>query len=192
MGLEYGLILAEPLLPGIIQSLLNMVVLMSVAYGCVFTIGLLAARLTPYQLRTMAMGMAAVCMICALHLRDATGAWVPTNMFKYPPQIYYLSYALSVGLMLVSFRPALARLCDRPFVKEFISFAGSNSLWIYLWHILALSLLFYIEPAPYLLKYVLVYGFAILATWFQVHAVRVASSHAAPRTAYWLNAVFTG
>ena len=65
-----------------------------------------------------------------------TGHFVPTQEYKEPPTLYYLSYAI----LFVN----LTYLLCRRFMRgrnEVIEWISANSLWIYLWHIFALYLL---------------------------------------------------
>ena len=57
----------------------------------------------------------------------------PTQIMKYPPTIYYISYALFVSFLLLG-------IFKRINVKkvDFIEFCSRSSLWIYFWHILFL------------------------------------------------------
>lgn len=70
-----------------------------------------------------------------------TGHFVPTQNFKYPPQLYYISYALAISLALISVRQPLANLVPQGKLRNIISFIGSNTLGIYLWHILTIKVI---------------------------------------------------
>lgn len=53
-----------------------------------------------------------------------------TQIMKYPPTIYYISYALFMSFLLMGIFKMI------PLKKlGFIEFCSSSSLWIYLWHI---------------------------------------------------------
>lgn len=61
------------------------------------------------------------------------GHFIPTQETKYPPRLYYLSYALMMSLLL--FRILNNKQISNRIYNPIISFISRNSLWIYLWHI---------------------------------------------------------
>lgn len=79
---------------------------------------------------------------------------------KYPPRLYYLSYgiACSFGMLL---------LCEKYHFKildnSLIRYISMHSMWIYLWHILVLSVYrIFRLPEVWYIKLFIVYGIAIL------------------------------
>ncbi|MFN6569575.1 MAG: hypothetical protein RMY31_020620 [Dendronalium sp. ChiSLP03b] len=64
------------------------------------------------------------------------------HSYKYPPQLYYTSYALGVSLILYY---VVAQFSDKitrnKVLSKFFIFTGSNTLWIYLWHTFVLNCL---------------------------------------------------
>lgn len=59
-----------------------------------------------------------------------------TQIMKYPPTIYYISYALFISFLLMGIFKMI------PLKKlGFIEFCSGSSLWIYLWHIFFLYLI---------------------------------------------------
>lgn len=65
------------------------------------------------------------------------GIWTvcQTISYKYPPRIYYISYALSITYTLWIFRGHLEKWCTNLHLAKFLQFVGSHSIWIYFWHI---------------------------------------------------------
>lgn len=58
-----------------------------------------------------------------------------TYLYKHPPQLYYLTYALSIsGILWFSLQKV--QKIQSSLLYRFITFMSSYSLWIYLWHIL--------------------------------------------------------
>ena len=82
------------------------------------------------------------------------------SIAKYPPRLYYLSYgiACSFGLLL------LCEKCQfKIFDNSFIRYISMHSMWIYLWHILVLSVYRFLGlPEVWYIKLFIVYGIAIL------------------------------
>lgn len=100
-------------------------------------------------------------LIYGFYLFKENGHFVQTQNYKYPFQLYYLSYGVfASGLLL--------KLTKRMTIKGFlydkvILFISSHSLWIYLWHILPVTLLNHFALVWYV-KYVVVLIVAILLT----------------------------
>lgn len=82
------------------------------------------------------------------------------QMSKYPPRCYYLSYGIAISFFLLI-------ICERNNFKIYrnslVVFVSKHSMWIYLWHILVLSVYGLAElPEVWYLKLVLVYSCSIL------------------------------
>lgn len=103
--------------------------------------------------------------------------WPRFDGFKWPPELYYQSYGIIVSIVLwrifnlqVSAECKLAEwVCKKYSGLLFIS---KNSLWIYLWHLLGLSLFRDIlEKIPqvnyWYVLYVFVLIFSIVVTFCQ-------------------------
>lgn len=75
--------------------------------------------------------------------------------FKYPPHSYYILYGLFACSLLWSVRNFLTSI----FGHKIFAFIGKNTIWIYLYHILLLNIPL---PANWMLKYIIVYGGALL------------------------------
>jgi fucose 4-O-acetylase-like acetyltransferase len=104
------------------------------------------------------------------------GANINTQIAKYPPTSYYLSYALAVTIALTFLSETKGFLSI--FQTRFFQFIASSTLWIYLWHILFLTLwekrIFYL-PAAYHLYYVeyfYVIFWALCVTYLQKKVIK--------------------
>lgn len=63
------------------------------------------------------------------------GHFVSTQKFKYPPTIYYFSYAfLCINLLYLIITKVI--VISNHKIENIIVWLSSNSLWIYLWHIM--------------------------------------------------------
>lgn len=85
--------------------------------------------------------------------------------YKYPAQIYYLSYALPFIFALFEFLPKF----DKYPVSSVTKFISKSSLWIYLWHMLILYVVkMFIEDKSYWwLQYVLIVSISVFIVWLQ-------------------------
>ena len=94
-----------------------------------------------------------------------------TQDFKYPPTLYYVSYAMVITLLL--FFAAELKFMKRFFSNSLLKFIAVSSLWIYLWHILFLTLwdtFSGVLPSVYqhfLIEYVFVFAAAVGVTFLQ-------------------------
>ncbi len=97
-----------------------------------------------------------------------------TQVDKYPPRLYYLSYAFCC-LHIVYL------LCDKLLVKiipvKIITWLSANSLWVYLWHIMGLFIAEWLlgstnkELLPSLTKACFILWFGITTTLLQNYLV---------------------
>jgi peptidoglycan/LPS O-acetylase OafA/YrhL len=98
-----------------------------------------------------------------------------TQTDKYPPRIYYLSYAFCcLNIMYI--------LCTQVLVKvvpaQLITWLASNSLWVYLWHILGIDIADLVlgstnmELLPSLVKASFILMFGITLTLLQNYLVQ--------------------
>lgn len=102
--------------------------------------------------------------------------FTPTQPYKYPPQIYYLSYALFVALSLYLY--SKTKQFEKFSGNRLVLFIGRSSLWIYLWHILFLSMwgsleIYLSKSIPkFIFLYFFVLTLAILATFLQQRIIK--------------------
>ena len=103
--------------------------------------------------------------------RPGGGGILPTQLFKYPPRIYYLSYAISVFLILWILKDKVVFIINEisPKVLGCIAYIGSRTIWIYLWHIVVLGFVGNIDYT--VVRFLVVYGIAIGITFLQVKIV---------------------
>jgi len=134
-----------------------------VPYALVFAVGLRLPDLDRRQLALLAGLMLAAFLALMWFYRAQAGRFVPTQEFKYPPQSYYLAYALFVAVGAWRYVAAAIVLLRQTRMLPPILFLGRHSIWIYLWHIplvAAISLPFYV-------RYPLVLAIASLFAWLQ-------------------------
>lgn len=140
-----------------------------IPYALVFAIGL---RLPSLKIEEAVWGMnlcLAVFIVLAFLLAMETGNLVPTQAHKYPPTLYYFSYALTIAFAAWLSSGRLCRLIERSdAAKSVMLFAAHNSIWIYLWHIPFIKAI----HGPYPIKYLLVLAIAFFITFIQVWAAR--------------------
>lgn len=167
LGFE-GLLAGARLLNLQEQFLLKNFVFFAIPYAIVFLLGMRLASQTPRQALRWAAVALLLSVASGLVLFGLTGAWVPTQEHKYPPRLYYLSYALCVTCLLWAFMDQIQAFLTRCRALPVALFLGQNSIWIYLWHIPFAEALS-VDAA---VKYPLLLMIACLLTWVQSQLVR--------------------
>ncbi|UTA47595.1 acyltransferase [Simiduia sp. 21SJ11W-1] len=160
-----------------------------IPYAMVFALGLRLIRLTHTQLLLAIAFFGVVFAAFAMYLYTSHGYIVPTQRFKYPPGIYYLSYAMVASLVLWLLIDKIAQLIHLIKIQPLVLFIARNSIWIYLWHIPLVK----IVQADFITKYCVVFGVAILITFIQVWWVqKLAEKTTSARAKKRFEMLFTG
>ncbi len=152
-------------------KLLGDIVLYVFPYALIFALGIRLVQLSPEQVRYLAVIAISVFILVAIAFHIYYGKFIPTQYFKYPPSIYYFSYALFVALMLFYYRHKLEKIVGISPVKNIVLLASRNSIWIYLWHIPLVQLLPKIIDNQFILLYIAVFSSACFITFCQVFIV---------------------
>lgn len=98
------------------------------------------------------------------------GTFIMTNDYKYPARLYYLCFSIPIILCLMEVGRKI-KLKE----NKFILFISSSSLWIYLWHILALYAVksFIIDDRFWGLQYLLIVIISVFTTFVQNRIARI-------------------
>lgn len=149
------------------------------AYILVFYMGLSVYNQSrKIQLYTLAVSIL-VYLICAGIQWQEFGRFCHTTGYKYPPRIYYLSYALSIIYMFWSIRGRLETWCNKLHLTKFLQFVGSHSIWIYFWHIPVVTWfdtqgqMFSIAT----IRFIVAFGVSTGITFLQTMVVGLVTSH---------------
>jgi peptidoglycan/LPS O-acetylase OafA/YrhL len=129
--------------PGV-SEFMNSVVFLLVPYSLLYLYGAKLSELSNRQILAVSGAFLFVFIAMAMYLAHRKGDFVHTQQYKYPPQLYYLAYAMFVlNFIYWACRNYLSR-----FHYRWVEWLSANSLWIYLWHIFAIYLwLFFLPPA---------------------------------------------
>jgi len=103
--------------------------------------------------------------------------FIPTQTYKYPPSIYYFSYAVFISIILwISSHRIWTYISQYLLLKRFILFFARNTLWIYLWHIPIIGIfeshVLKDLHLHFLIKYFSIYIIAVTITFIQVWFVQ--------------------
>lgn len=172
---ELLLNLLQAAVPTNLKDFMDRVVFILVPYTLLYLYGM---RLSSLSNRVIA-AIAAVSIIVftwfALHKINQFGSFVPTEKFKYPPNLYYLSYAF----FWVNIVYLIVRNMSAPsgIARDVILWLSTNSLWIYLWHIMAVFMWNFTLGEKvdgftfFMLKFVFIFLFGCACTYIQTNLV---------------------
>lgn len=123
----------SPYIPVNYRPVLCSNVLLFIPYTLLFLYGLKLGKLrrrTIFSISFIALG---IFLIMAAIKYSEEGEFVQTQEYRYPPTLYFLSYAFFCLNLLYLVKGHMAKLVH----KKLITWLSANSLWIYLWHVLA-------------------------------------------------------
>lgn len=151
-----------------IVSQISLVTHYAIPYSIIFLLGMRMINLDKKALLLVA-GTAFFIFVSYMALLFLKrGTIVPTQALKYPPSIYYLSYAIFVSFILWTVSYDIAGYARRIKVINLVNFISQNSIWIYLWHIPFIN---YLQFDWFINKYFVVYFCAVCIVFFQVYTV---------------------
>ena len=146
------------------NRLIYITVITIIPWGGVTYLGFYLDQISQKQRKIIIFISLIIFIICASILKWRTGEFVLTSDYKYPAQLYYLSFAIPIIITLME-------VFSRLYLKKnkVINFISSSSLWIYLWHILILYIVksIIINDELWFLQYIAIICISILITWIQ-------------------------
>ncbi len=138
-----------------------------VPYSIIFSLGLRMLKMDTRQVLTTALLSSLVLLVGGVGLYVYTGHIVYTQELKYPPSVYYFSYAVMISCLLWYFSNSLSLMLEKMKLKQFVLYIANNSIWIYLWHIPLVKMV----HINFVAKYFVVFAVAILVTYIQTSIV---------------------
>ena len=154
-----------------------------IPFFLIFVLGCEVTHFSKNQLLVMATVSFAVYLIYVVVLYVNQSQLVNTQVDKYPPRVYYLSYSLACISILWVFKDNIVVLCDKLKITGLFCFIGSHSLWIYFWHIAVLHIMFYITDS-FWLRFVVVFCSSFILTFIQNLFISFIVAHSRNE---WLN-----
>lgn len=161
-----------------------------IPYSLIFAIGLRLPSLNLSEIKSIACVNLALFILTALGLYIIYGQFIPTQNFKFPPSIYYLSYALVVSCIIWINSERIYYFVESMRIKAALYYIAQNSIWIYLWHIPFIRFI----HTHYFLKYLLVFIGATTLTYIQTSIIHYILMPRMPdeQSKKNLKAIFTG
>ena len=164
-----------------------------IPYVCIFCLGMTLVS-TDKSFILITMISFCVIFIIFFSLYSYLGVNLSTQEYKFPPRIYYLSYAIAVSLFLYLLFDSIK--INNPFILNVIYFISSSSLWIYLWSFFAGTYLIQITPSFLqdiaVLHYITVLLISILITYIQKNVISkiIESEFTSARSGKLLSLIF--
>lgn len=148
------------------------ILLMNFPYIVIFSIGYKISDYTKKEIACLCIVFLFVYFFIFIYNYIMTGEFLLTQSFKYPPQIFYISYAMACTLFLWISRGCILNIVNKlpRTMCNIILFIGSHTIWIYLWHIPILELVDDIGLP--LFRFILVYILSVLITYLQVWIIK--------------------
>lgn len=163
-----------------------------IPFFLIFVLGCEVNHFSKKQLLLMAAFSFLVYMIYAVVLYICQSQLVNTQIDKYPPRIYYISYSLACITILWVLKDKIVTLCDKIKVTKLFCFIGSHTLWIYFWHIAILHIMFHLTDIFWLRFLVVAIGSCVL-TYVQYLTLQFMMSHIESKCVRTnLNIIFNG
>ena len=169
---------------------MRVIAIMNIAYVLVFCLGYIINRTTTRSIHTFIIILSTLYVIICLFYLYKTGEYILTNTQKYPPQLYYLSYALAwiYGLWLL--KKSIVSFTNKLHLNGTLVFIGSHTMWIYFWHIVILDFVDILESATF--RYVLTITFAVTITLIQHEIIIKVTHYCSPTIARYSKMIFDG
>lgn len=163
-------------IPDDLTTFMNTVVFIIIPYSILYLYGIKLGSLSNKKIVGILVCSFIIFILLLTNKYLECSCFISTQEYKYPPTIYYLSYAFfALNLVYI-----ICRNLPQPNkrISEIIIWLSSNSLWIYLWHIMAFYLLHfsarYIVTEgffTFVLKFCFILIFGMSLTYMQVFLV---------------------
>lgn len=139
-----------------------------IPFSILFALGLRLTFLSSNSLKLLSCINLFIFAVIGLFLFHFYGRAIPAQELKYPPSLYYFSYAIFITISVWQLAPSIEKSLIRIKLLSFVLFAGRNSIWVYLWHIPFTQNIQY----QYFYKYPLVLIVSVALTCIQVYVVK--------------------
>ena len=131
-----------------------------IPYGAIAFIGYNYNKLSKRAGYVIMCAAIIVCVALGIYYWKTMGKPQLFSNFKYPPRLYFLTYGVFCTFAMLLF-------CERYYLKVYdnriIRYISTHSMWIYLWHILALYLYYLFGlPSIWLVKFFVVFIVSII------------------------------
>ncbi len=166
---------SKQFLPGNIFKTTELAMFFTVSYGLIFLYGVRLSSLNKRAIQSHLFLFLIIFISYLVIIFIQNDKFIPTQKFKYPPQIYYLSYALFISITLYYITKFNKIIIEKFNLFQFI---GRSTLWIYLWHWFFIKLYDYYKiDFNFLLEYILIYSATIMLVYIQTKFIFLVASN---------------
>lgn len=147
----------------------SLVVFYIIPYAIIFSVGLRMIQMNKKKLYALSFVSLGILIFVGLGLFLYSDKIIPTQALKYPPSIYYFSYALFVSSLLWIYSEYIVHVFEKLKIKNITLFIANNSMWIYLWHIPLVKVIHTNFVLKYLIVFIVAVSIAYSQTWIVNH-----------------------
>ncbi|TWR28836.1 acyltransferase [Mucilaginibacter pallidiroseus] len=170
------------------------IVFYGIFYTLIFSLG---TRLLSFNLNQICYVLISAILLFigyAFYFLHITGSIPATQHFKYPPQLYYLSYSLMLCIICYLISPTAHKvIASWPTLNLLIRFISRNSLWIYFYHIIFIKINIKEQIPNLLLSYAFIYTASVICCFLQLSMVsKSLLLFSGNRTKQYIRLMFTG
>ena len=140
--------------------------IMNIPYLCFYIWGINADRISQNKYYIIGIITFTIFFLLSVHFYIQEGHFIDSNYYKYPPRIYYISYATFAICILWNSRNKICIYLKKINIDRIVSFIGSHTLWIYYWHIPFVIVLNYYCDI-FIIKFCVVFISATFITYIQ-------------------------
>lgn len=161
-------------------------------YMFVFLIGYKFMTLNKRQIWQLIACSASVFTALVIYFYLALNSFIPTQVDKYPPGIYYLSYALFMCALIYFYADTITGYLHNTIAWKVVKISSENSIWLYLWHI-PFILMCHNLSLNFVIAFFTTYTLALFVVYSQVKLVRLITNHIKnERASKLISTIFTG
>lgn len=166
-AITFLLILIQPLIIWSINLIEWKILHFALSETLPYLIGYSAIALPAFKIKSLTYKQIIIitgALLCSIIIFLQINGIVSPQHYKYPPQSLYILYGLFCSIGLWSLRPLLGKLTI--ISSRFVTYLSSNSMWIYLWHIIPVYIVTYFNNVfdSWLVRYAFVLTVALLLT----------------------------
>lgn len=149
------------------------IILYAIPYGLIAVVGMTIFRINPQKRLLLALLLLLIFFLIAIWFYLTKGCFITSNQYKYPPTIYYLSYAIGTSLLVSCISESLR--IRSSLIGQKLTWIGRRTMWTYLWHIFILYIIKWVHfKSGFLIMYSVVVASAIIIVVIQERALEFA------------------
>ena len=140
-----------------------------IGYGIVTFIGIMLNDMSHIEKKRTSIIFLGIYLTLATIYFYIDGAYRFTGTMKYPPHLYFISYALAISFFLIT-------LLDKLKLNRIsiITFISSSTLWIYLWHIPFIYIMnLFFNQNHWIINYIVVVILSVIIVYIQNKIIKI-------------------